>query len=185
VEDWISVALEEYKSLREESLQSMQHQHTTLAYGLAAIGAALFGGFQLTGKPYVLTFLFILPVLCYLILFIWMGEVTRMIRAGKYLVGLENIINDGINKLPGPLCWENSLRKIELGRITPQIKWNYKFIFGAYLALAFFSIIIGNLQNCNDLACRKLVLLDAVSIFVYVIVFLFIWHKADNLVAGK
>jgi hypothetical protein len=35
---WLSAALEEYKTLRTESLESMKMQQSILAYGIAAIG---------------------------------------------------------------------------------------------------------------------------------------------------
>ena len=36
--DWIDISIEEYKTLREESLISMQMQQAVLRYGLAIVG---------------------------------------------------------------------------------------------------------------------------------------------------
>jgi hypothetical protein len=49
-DSWLLAALEEYKSLRTESLDSMKVQNTILGYGVAGIGALLAAGISFIDK---------------------------------------------------------------------------------------------------------------------------------------
>ena len=106
--------MEEYKTLRSESLMSMQTQQSILRFGTASIGVVLAIGFQFweNAKIFSIIFLVFLPLLSYLILFIWMGEVARMMRAGIYIHELEKKVNSEIKVIKNKaLEWENWLRQ--------------------------------------------------------------------------
>jgi hypothetical protein len=113
--DWIKTAMEEYKTLREESLTSLTRQLQILSIGGATIGVILLAAINGWEKvPFPKTvFMYVIPGVLLLIFIIWLTEVFRMRRAGRYLVNLENKINfkfRGMGK-DDPLTWENFLTK--------------------------------------------------------------------------
>jgi len=143
--DWLTVVMEEYKSLREESLTSMQTQQSALSLGTATLGAVLIAGFNLWDKhllPEVIL-LVIAPFISYLVLIIWLGEVARMMRAGMFLAKIEEKVNKEFSNELEALSWENWLRKTQKDRKTPQLIWNYESVILMFLAMSLFSIIIG------------------------------------------
>jgi hypothetical protein len=142
---WHDVALEEYKALRAEILTAMQMQYTTLTFGTAAIGV-LFGFGANVWKasdalPAEIVFLIAVPALAYLVLVIWMGEVTRMIRAGQYVRFLESRINRAVHR--GALGWETFLREKDDVQKTQHRRWNRATIFFLYGLIAGASIALG------------------------------------------
>ncbi|ODS36129.1 hypothetical protein BEH94_01855 [Candidatus Altiarchaeales archaeon WOR_SM1_SCG] len=110
--DWLSVIMEEYKSLREESLTAMQTQQSILRFGTATLGIVLAAGLNLWEKSLLpeFVFLFLIPLLSYLVIIIWVGEVERMIRAGTFLAQLEKKVNKAFGGKPEALTWESWLR---------------------------------------------------------------------------
>jgi hypothetical protein len=146
IPNWVTVALEEYNSMRTESLQSMKNQLSSLQVGTASIGVLIAAGFSTWDKGLffsVIIFLLFVPAVCYISLVIWIGEVVRMMRAGKYIAELEIKINSAYPATEKPLNWENWLRTQSNNSKTPQLQWNYKAILTLFFATAFSSICIG------------------------------------------
>jgi hypothetical protein len=179
--DWLSIAIEEYKTLRNESLLSMQTQQSTLRAGTAAVSVIIASGFSLWDSIELLSeiiFLAFVPIICYLVLTIWMGEVLRMMRAGKYLSDLENKINKKLKEKPEALIWENSLRKKDAKTKTPQMLFNYLCIIGLFFTLAIGSVIIGNYKIWAKIShLQKLIINIPESL-------LFIFFFARTLIQG-
>lgn len=149
---WIQTALEEYKSLRTESLESMKGQQTTLRFGTATITILISAGFNIWDQNSILPeiiFWVFNPVLCYLVLIIWIGGVARMMRAGLYISNIEKKINTFINSSQSPLGWENWLRTEEK-KHTPQLKWNYRAIIFLFLFIAMGSVVIGYYKHYSS-----------------------------------
>ncbi|MFN3466834.1 MAG: hypothetical protein ACK4WF_03930 [Candidatus Brocadiales bacterium] len=120
MDDWLLVALEEYKTLRDEGLQAIQNQLFVLRLGALALGFLLASISPLLQFKELLAYLeltLFYPIVIALITIIWTGEVGRMIRAGNYISALEKEINDRLkknNKLEEnevALYWEQWLRK--------------------------------------------------------------------------
>lgn len=115
VRDWLAVTMEEYKTLRQECLTSIQSQHSILDYGLAALGVIILAGVtarNFTVLP-VIIFLIVVPWTSYFVLFTWFEEYARMVRAGSYIAETEKRIN-GMLKAQNPdlgdaLSWESQL----------------------------------------------------------------------------
>jgi hypothetical protein len=146
VADWLDVALEEYKALRAEVLTTFQTQHTTLTWGTAALGVLIGLGFNAWDEAFVAEFTFLgaVPAIAYLILIIWMGELTRMMRVGEYLKELEARINASLRPDGDALGWETFLRKErETPGKTGHRRWNYRAIILVYQLLAVAAIAIG------------------------------------------
>lgn len=155
---WIQTALEEYKSLRTESLESMKGQQTTLRFGTATIAILISAGFNIWEQNSILPeiiFWVFNPILCYLIHIIWIGEVARMMRAGLYISKIEKKINSFIDNSESPLGWENWLRT-EDKKHTPQLKWNYRAIIFLFLFIAMSSVIIGYYKHYSSFDFLKL-----------------------------
>jgi hypothetical protein len=138
----LGVLIEEYKTLREEVLTAMTLQQAVIRYSVATIGALLVVGFSLFEKTYSQYIFFgLVPLASYFGLTVWMGEVGRMMRAGKAVASLENKINtlfdDG-----SLMTWESYLRSSEWG-ISKQMDWNYLAIIALHLGAAVSSVWFG------------------------------------------
>jgi hypothetical protein len=155
-DSWLFAAIEEYKSIRTESLDSMKVQNQILSYGVTAVGAILTVGISIIDKPMLLLdeaiFLFFIPLVIFFMVMIWAGEVARMYRAGSFLVEREKIISrfvDKANTLNGwnnALFWENWLLEKKNNNETPHQKLysQHYSVLGMFLFLAMLSITIGN-----------------------------------------
>ena len=122
--DKIEILIKEYDVLRQEILSTMHNRSQIVSFGLATIGA-LIGGI-LTSYRYsqneviaVAFFSYLIPITSILILFVWHGELTRMVRAANFLVNLEQRINLSYGE--SLLTWENWLRISKMHNYRPYI----------------------------------------------------------------
>lgn len=71
---------------------------------------------------------------------IWLGELTRMQRAGSILVEIEEKVNNelGSDEKGKPLSWETALRERGL-----KLTWNYLAIMGTFALIAVGSLVLG------------------------------------------
>jgi hypothetical protein len=164
---WLSVAIEEYKSIRTESLDSMKTQNTILSYGVTIIAAILTVGIGMIDKDNMLLldaaiFLLFIPVIVFCVVMIWAGEVARMYRAGCFLVKRENSINKYISELnfpdnldqrvlfrdQRPLFWENWLLQETCDNAPPhkRLYIQHYSVLSVFLFLVVLSIMIGNFK---------------------------------------
>lgn len=121
-------AIEQYKSLRQESIQSEAALHTSMQWGMAATVAALVGTMAISaganGSAYeaqvvqLVALGLMLPWLLFAMSLVWLGEVRRLARAGLYLRWLEDWVERRLSSLPSTsytdlpsdiLSWENYL----------------------------------------------------------------------------
>jgi hypothetical protein len=157
IDGWLLVALEEYKSIRTESLDSMKVQNTILSYGATTIGVILTAGISIIDKHMLLAdeaiFLVFIPLIVFFIVMIWAGEVARMYRAGTFLADREQSISRYVykgymvNTWDKPaLEWENWLRRKSSDNETPHEKLyiQHYSVLAMFLFLAILSIVIGN-----------------------------------------
>jgi len=109
--DLISIKLKEYETIRQEILITMQVRNSILSFGLAIMGAILTVSIALASQSSLaasLTLILIAPAICIFVLYMWLGEYQRMQRAGKFLMKLEQEINEDVSA--NVLTWETSLR---------------------------------------------------------------------------
>jgi hypothetical protein len=188
---------EDYKMLREESLQSMRNRNEILTFGLGALGVIFHAGVNSflagTKDSYWLSFFIFyigIPALSLLILTLWFGEAARMSRVGVYLMERENLINllsgsvlkslkvdltsekkypDHFDKV---VFWENYIReRIDtLPDKTRQLIFPYKAVIALFLGVSITSIIVGTL-----FPLRLLRLPGYVSIITLILAFLAIF----------
>jgi hypothetical protein len=130
-EEVLKISLEEYKTLRQESLKSMSNQIAVFNISVILIGTFITAGVYFWDKTIAtcLIYGFFGPICLSVMSLVYLGEVGRMMRAGKYLADLENLINrfSGIKILN----WENFLRT-KVGKETPQLKFLYKSVLTVY-----------------------------------------------------
>ncbi len=144
-ENVINALLEEYKTLRDESLQAINNQLSVLKMGTGAIGLLIAAGFSLWEseiKLAVLIFITFLPLVSYLSLIIWIGEFERMIRVSRFLAGLEKRISNAVGK-DNLLSWESRLWTKNDKSKTPQMTINYLSIISMFYLVSGVSIYIG------------------------------------------
>ena len=145
---WFELALAEYEALRAEILATMQTQQGTLRFGTAALSILVIGAFNVWEDKLVTTlaFLFVAPFLSKLVLTIWIGEVTRMMRAGDHLKGIEDRLHEHVSTMPEPVMrWETNLRNPASAttRWKRHYEWNYLAIVLMFWSIAVASIGLG------------------------------------------
>ena len=176
--DWLSVVIEEYRTLRNESLVALQTQQSVLRFGLAIIGIVIAIGFSLWEKSLLpeIIFLLLIPVASYLVLIIWMGEIARMTRAGMFLAELERKVNKEFSNKPEALRWENWLRKTQHDGKTPQLLLNYYAIIFLFLGTAIGSVIIGNFKLWKAICIPWAVTIDISEVVLFLVVFFLVYR---------
>jgi hypothetical protein len=107
----VEVLLKEYETLRQESLNALNNRSQVTAFGLGAIGVLAAGAFNLKNEAAVLlVFNGAIPLLVIFTLTLWMDEVERARRAGRFLA---NTVEQKVERKFGHpvLTWEGSLQK--------------------------------------------------------------------------
>ena len=141
--DKIEVLLKEYEILHQESHNNINNRNKIISFGLATIGlifASMFSADAATRTPILvlIVFCFVIPVISIFVLYLWLGEVERMVRAGDYLRELEDRINSILDKEKTTLRWEKWIISKER-----QIKYLYLVVILFFLFLACASPLIG------------------------------------------
>lgn len=151
---WLDLAITEYEALRDEILTTMETQQGTLRFGTAALSILVVGAINVWDDKLVTTlaFLFAVPFLSKLVITIWMGEVTRMMRAGDHLVDVENQFQKLYPEMPEPIMrWETGLRdpRSSTTRHKRHYEWNYLAIILMFWSIAVASMALGVYQGLS------------------------------------
>jgi hypothetical protein len=109
--EWVDVAMEEYKTLRQESLGSLEQAQRAVQIGLAAIAAiTAFGATSRSAGTFQdAAIVSAGPAVAALVWIIWLLEIERSMRAGRYIAQLEWRINASAPDEPPALGWENKM----------------------------------------------------------------------------
>jgi hypothetical protein len=145
---WLELALEEYRALRGEIIATMETQDGGLRFGVAALGIVSAAGFNVWDDTAAaaLIFLVVVPFVSVVVLTVWMGEVTRMMRAGRHILKLEEVFDQRIEDLPSPIMkWETRLRDpdSDVTRWERHYEWNYHAIVLMFWSIGILSIAAG------------------------------------------
>jgi hypothetical protein len=150
---WVEPALHEYDALRAEVTTSLQTQHATLAFGSATLGLVAAGGFQLVDRdPTSLALIFVVavPLISLLIVTIWLGELARMMRAGRHLQLLEYQLKSNISGAPAPVfAWEAGLQRATAycpSWLERQYQFSYHSVVFLFALIAVVSVAFGMYQ---------------------------------------
>jgi hypothetical protein len=133
--------LKEYEAIRQEILVAMNNRISILSFGLATIGAIFTASIAVsaTGTYSVLASLMLIlavPGINSFVLFMWMGEYQRMMRAGRFLFELEAKINKMAEA--DVLMWETQLRSQRL-----HMKYPYNTTVMLLTVIGIISIVLG------------------------------------------
>jgi hypothetical protein len=118
--DWVSVALEEYRTLRQESLSAIEQMQRTLQIGLVSIGVLT--GFAVnaagSGPAVQMAIACAGPTLAGLVVLVWLEELKRTVNAGAHIALIERQIADRFDPEPPPLVWERQIQEAYGSRRT-------------------------------------------------------------------
>lgn len=157
--DRVQVALEEYRTLRQEILNSITAQYQILTIGAGAVGLLATavlgqdsdGAGAATADARAQTLFDLggllvgIPLLCLLVVVMWMNEVNRMLRAGRFLLDVEQVLNDLV-ALPGLLSWESRAHLDDMPDVERSQFRLVRLFFGT-LAAAFVGLGLYRLWN--------------------------------------
>ncbi len=109
----LDVLLEEYRTLRQESLDAMGHRLTVVNFTFAALSvmlAAMLASESLSPELLAIFGIVVVPQGAKAGLFIWLGEYQRSQHAGRHIQQLEQRINALVEANEGEgLSWEAAL----------------------------------------------------------------------------
>lgn len=112
-------AVEQYRALRAEIIQSMDDGNAIMAFGLAALGLALTAAVQARESSYgFMLFGVVLPLLAALILSMWFSAQERTARASYFLTGIERRFSPATPTGHLEKGWEHWLRFGDDGATT-------------------------------------------------------------------
>jgi hypothetical protein len=151
--EWEEIALEEYKTLRQESLESISQAQGTLRGGVVALGvlAGLAVGVRSAGEIAQVTLALAGPGIAVAVVMQWLLETLRSVRAGTHIAGLEQAIarhavDAGLGDDP-PLRWESQLRRQFSQEATFAYHWT---VLLGLLAAALPTVALGLYALADD-----------------------------------
>ena len=125
-QQWLNMALEEYKALRTESLNAMGNQQATLRLGTGVIGVTI-GLASNVQEDISKFFLFAVVIPAFTLIFFAMYaiEFARMARVGRYIEYVETEIDKVLPKSnrPSPLRWETWLSTTKRRGVDPRLPY--------------------------------------------------------------
>lgn len=104
-QQWIHVALEEYKSLRSESLAAQTNQKTTLKWGATMLGTVVAISANADAQVRYVFLAILIPLAVSAIFLLFSIEFARVVRISQYMITVEAKINSMFAQIP-PLGWE-------------------------------------------------------------------------------
>lgn len=170
--DIISIKLKEYETIREEILITMQVRNSILSFGLAILGAILTVSIALAAQASLassLILILIAPAICIFVLYMWLGEYQRMQRAGKFLMKIEQEINEQISA--NALTWETSLRSQR-----SHMKYPYNTTALLLTVIALMSMTIGIVLLDSNVLIK--IVVELLGLVVHIWVY---WYAITNM----
>jgi hypothetical protein len=136
----IIILLEEYKTVRAESLQSIQTRFQVVTFAFGALSVMIAGLFTSQALSELLLgsiACFLVPQIAKVALLMWLGEYHRSARAGQYLRFIEGKINELVRG-DYVLSWETSLVHGRSTHMTyPYVATALVVLLVSYVSLAF------------------------------------------------
>jgi hypothetical protein len=173
--DKLEVLMKQYEMLENYSTLTVpNNRNNILSFGLASLSAILTGNIILltaTGKEVLSGIIFILlPTLSISILFLWLGEVHRMVRAGLFLMELEKKINVELKE--DVLHWEQYITQ-------PAVRIRYPEIFVIFLLLgaSLFFPLFGVFIMRETLCWKYLIGIPIADILIHLVIAYLIYSR--------
>lgn len=193
--DWLTIVMEEYRTLRREIIASLAMQQSSLTLGTLALGGLAVAGLHdwadAESSLSLVVFLLVVPLISYISVFIWLGEYVRMMRAGSFLTRIENKVNRSLGVAEAAfeekaLTWEAELRTASERRPAslwerlwkertkprpPQFAWNSWAIFLFFVVLVpVASVVMANLSGSGvELSLAPRMALDGSELLVFLV----------------
>ncbi len=159
--DVIDVMSEEYRTLREESLQGITARHQIVTVALGALSVIIAGLVAEKAHTLVvfLTAYVLVPWLCKAFLLMWLGEYGRSVRAGGALRHLEKRINAVASR--EVLSWETRLTASK-----SHMSFPYSTVVQVFTYTSYLSALIGIFFACGFAASHPVFHIDLGGAFV-------------------
>jgi hypothetical protein len=171
--DWVSVALEEYKTLRTESLQAIEQMQRTLQIGVAAIGVITGFGINSNTEAAVQAGIAIAtPALALTVLVLWLDQLRRSVFAGAHIALLERRIAERFKGEEPPLTWETDIQAHDA--VVSGYRYHRHWaVYVALVAAAAPMVVTGVIRLGRDGHWLGAVLTGAVALVLYGAAFLY------------
>ena len=145
--DWLTVVLEEYKSLRAEAVAARDAQLAVLRFGVAIVGVVAAIGVSLRDRESVLAGAMLCVIVPGIVLFVvelWMGEIERTIRTGNFIAAIELQVSQHFQgrSVAPPMAWEGWLRRRDGDQ--PSAQQRASFVRTVVILCLFLSVSIGS-----------------------------------------
>lgn len=146
MDDWVAVILEEYKSLRTESLQAIEQMQRTLQIGLVAIGVITGIGVDSADASAAVQvgIAAATPALAATVLVLWLDQLRRSVYAGAHCALIEHRLAEHFRPKAAPLTWETQIQTEydEAGRYRYHRHWaTFVALFAATMPMVVTSIV--------------------------------------------
>jgi hypothetical protein len=126
---YLSLVVEEYKTLYNESTEAGKSIFTTLQLGVAILGVVMAAGFTQWNKQHavvLLTFYILIPLIDAMIISLWLGAVAKIKKAADYKILIEQkvgmVLDEFILKNEIKRKWRLLQEKIEEKLSIPHSK---------------------------------------------------------------
>ena len=174
--DKLEILMKQYEMLENYANSTvLNNRNNILSFGLASLSAILTGNIILltaTGKEALsgIIFILLLPTLSITILFLLLGEVQRMVRAGFFLMELEKKINAELKE--DVLHWEQYISQPVVRIRYPEI-----FVFFLFLGASFFFPLFGVFIMRETLCWKYLIGIPIADILIHLVIAYLIYSK--------
>lgn len=174
--DKLEVLMKQYEMLENYSTSTApNNRNNILSFGLASLSAILAGNIILltaTGVEVLsgIIFILLLPALSISILFLWLGEIHRMVRAGLFLMKLEKKINTELKE--DVLHWEQYIRQPAV-----RIKYPEIFVIFLFLGASFFFPLLGVFIMREALCWKYLIGIPIADILTHFVIAYLIYSR--------
>lgn len=143
IDYWLIAALEEYKSLRSEIVDSIEAQRKTMQLGITGISVLIGLGLQrISPLLSVILLTLLVPIVAIFITAGALGERFRASRASYFLAHKEKIVNQALGRSEPALEWEAWLRNRPIFILRDKAEFFAVFSLTAgALGLGFYTFI--------------------------------------------
>lgn len=170
------ILLRLYDSLRVECQESITHRNQIISFGIGATALLLAGGLTIDNLRVwsaICLFSIVIPLAAVAILFIWLGELHRMIRADWYLIMLEKQLCE-MTKAPPSFKWHTWLVASKT-----QMKYPHVAVVMLFLGTAFTAPVIGAVTA--DEPAKGIWLMVVIPWFFLIVVAIYFYWRSKKL----
>jgi hypothetical protein len=178
----IDFAMEEYRALRAEIIQSMNDGNQIMGFGLAAIGVVQGSALTFKDTPFAFYALVLwLPALTSIVMSYWFAAQERIAKASHYLSGAEQRIKQEL-QISDSVSWEAWLRmqKTRHG-VASRSTWTAELsgmcLFGMIMSSSF---VVGLSSSGADINPFLRIVVATLSLVFNVSLTAHVWRRYGN-----